>query len=192
MAASRADPERRRPRSHSISRRTFLKGTAAASGIALLSGTGLAPESSHVPRQIPSATPLLKKEVSFKVNCKQYVVEVEPREMLVDVLRDRLSLTGTKRPCNQAECGGCTVLVNGQLRYSCTTPAIRMNGVEILTVEGYDVDPVIKTLQLSNWYEDASQCANCVPGFIMSAAALLKRNPNPTVDEIRHGLSGNL
>jgi carbon-monoxide dehydrogenase small subunit len=67
-----------------------------------------------------------------------------------------------------------------------------MDGVEILTVEGYDVDPVVKTLQMSNLYEDAAQCAVCVPGFIMAATALLKRNPNPSVDEIRHGLSGNL
>jgi carbon-monoxide dehydrogenase small subunit len=67
-----------------------------------------------------------------------------------------------------------------------------MDGAEILTVEGYDVDPVLKTLQMSNWYEDAAQCGNCIPGFIMAATALLKRNPNPSVDEIRYGLSGNL
>ena len=130
--------------------------------------------------------------MSLKVNGKEYKVEVEPREMLVDVLRDRLDLTGTKRPCNRGECGGCSVILNGQLQYSCTTLAIRMDGAEILTVEGYDFDPVIKTLQDANWREDAAQCANCVPGFIMAAAALLKRNPNPSVDEIRNGLSGNL
>lgn len=149
-------------------------------------------QSPHVSLRVPSTEPILKKNVSFRVNGKQYMVEVEPRDMLVDVLRDRLNLTGTKRPCDRSECGGCTVIVNGRLRYSCTTPAIRMEGAEILTVEGYDFDPVIKTLQLSNWYEDAAQCASCVPGFIMAATALLKRNPNPSVDEIRHGLSGNL
>jgi len=184
--------ERRPSRSHVLSRRNFIKGTAAAGGIAILAVAGLVAESSHVSLRVPSTEPILKKNVSFQVNGKQYVVEVEPRDMLVDVLRERLNLTGTKRPCDRAECGGCTVIANGRLRYSCTTPAIRMDGAEILTVEGYDFDPVIKTLQMSNWYEDAAQCASCVPGFIMAATALLKHNPNPSVDEIRHGLSGNL
>ena len=192
LASFRADPERRRTRSHSISRRTFLKGTAAAGGIALLAGAALVAESSRLSQPVSSREPILRKTVSLRVNGKDYMVEVEPRDMLVDVLRDRLNLMGTKRPCNRAECGGCSVIVNGQLQYSCTIPAIRMEGAEILTVEGYDVDPVIKTLQMSNWYEDAAQCASCVPGFIMAATALLKRNLNPSVDEIRCGLSGNL
>lgn len=188
LADSGADSGRRRSRS--MTRRNFLKGTAAAGGIVLLAG--LVAESSHFPTRTTLPSSIIRKTVSFKVNGKQYSVEVEPREMLVDVLRDRLNLTGTKRPCNRAECGGCTVMINGRLQYSCTTPAVRTNGVEILTVEGYDVDPVIKALQMSNWYEDASQCAGCVPGFIMAATALLKANPNPSVDEIRRGLSGNL
>lgn len=192
MAGPRTRVERRPSRSHVLSRRNFLKGTAAAGGIAILAAAGLVAESSHVSLRVPSAEPTLKKNVSFQVNGRQHVVEVEPRDMLVDVLREKLNLTGTKRPCDRAECGGCTVIVNGQLRYSCTTPAIRMGGAEVLTVEGYDFDPVIKTLQRSNWYEDAAQCASCVPGFIMAATALLKRNPNPSVNEIRHGLSGNL
>ena len=160
--------------------------------MALLAGNSPIAKSSPLALEASSPEPILKKTVSLRVNGKEYKVEVEPREMLVDVLRDRLDLTGTKRPCNQAECGGCSVIVNGQLRYSCTTPAIRMDGTEILTVEGYDYDPVIKTLQDANWREDAAQCSNCVPGFIMAAVALLKRNPNPSVDEIRNGLSGNL
>jgi len=192
LASSKADHHRRRSRSHHISRRTFLKGTAAAGGIAILAGAGIIAESSHLSQPASSHQPILRRTVSLNVNGKDYKVEVEPRDMLVDVLRDRLNLTGTKRPCDRAECGGCSVIVNGQLQYSCTTPAIRMDGAEILTVEGYDVDPVIKTLQMSNWYEDAAQCASCVPGFIMAATALLKRNPNPSVDEIRSGLSGNL
>jgi len=192
LAGPRTRVERRPSRSHVLSRRNFLKGTAVAGGIVLLAGAGLVAESSHVSLRGSSTEPIRKRNVSFRVNGKEYVVEVEPRDMLVDVLRERLNLTGTKRPCDRSECGGCTVIVNGRLRYSCTTPAFRMDGAEILTVEGYDFDPVIKTLQLANWYEDAAQCASCVPGFIMAATALLKRNPNPSVDEIRHGLSGNL
>jgi aerobic-type carbon monoxide dehydrogenase small subunit (CoxS/CutS family) len=130
--------------------------------------------------------------IKLSVNGKDYYATVEPRDMLVNVIREQLGLTGTKRPCNRMECGGCTVLIDDKPYYSCTYLAIRAQGKKILTVEGSGVEPVLSALQ-NAWHEmDASQCGYCQEGQLMSATALLKSNPNPTVDEIKAGMSGNL
>ncbi|MCL5067122.1 MAG: (2Fe-2S)-binding protein [Thaumarchaeota archaeon] len=118
---------------------------------------------------------------------------VEPRDMLVNVLRENLGLIGTKRPCNRMECGGCTVLIDNVPYYSCTYLAVRAaQGQKILTVEGGSVDSVLKTLQAAWVTNDASQCGYCQPGRIMAATALLKNNSNPSVAEIQAGLEGVL
>ena len=130
--------------------------------------------------------------IQLNVNGKNYYATVEPRDMLVNVLREQLGLTGTKRPCNRMECGGCTVLIDDKPYYSCTYLAIRAQGKKILTVEGSGVEPVLKALQ-NAWHEtDASQCGYCQEGQLMSATALLRSNPAPTVDQIKAGMSGNL
>ncbi|MEM4306728.1 MAG: (2Fe-2S)-binding protein, partial [Candidatus Caldarchaeum sp.] len=132
------------------------------------------------------------RTIRMRVNGKEYRAIVYPHDTLVNVLREQLGLIATKRPCNRGECGGCTVLVTGVPVLSCTYLAVRADGKEILTAEGRDFDPVLKTLQ-DAWVEkDASQCGYCQPGMLMSATALLKKNPNPTVSDIKLAMSGNL
>ncbi len=134
--------------------------------------------------------------INLSVNGTTMAAQVQPRDMLVNVLREQLGLIGTKRPCNRMECGGCTVLIDGKPYYSCTLLAIRAQGHQILTVEGgitsKTPDPVLAAVQTAWVPNDASQCGYCQAGQVMAATALLKSNPNPTVDEIKAGMSGNL
>ena len=111
---------------------------------------------------------------------------------MLDVLRDDLNLTGTKEGCGIGECGACTVLVNGEAMHSCMVISGQMDGKDILTVEGLSETEIGKTLQRCVLEEGAVQCGYCTPGMLMSAYALLRRNPNPTRDEVRLALSGNL
>jgi aerobic-type carbon monoxide dehydrogenase small subunit (CoxS/CutS family) len=183
-----------------FNRRTFLKGTIAATAVVGVGGLALKGSSlaATTTSQTPtSSDPFAAQTITLIVNGTDYQVSVEPRDMLVNVLREDLGLIGTKRPCNRMECGGCAVLIDGTLQYSCTYPAIRLgNGQQILTTEAgvgaKSPDPVISALQQAWVTEDAGQCAYCGPGQIMSAAALLKSNTNPTVPEIKMALSGNL
>lgn len=111
---------------------------------------------------------------------------------MLDVLRDDLNLTGTKEGCGIGECGACTVLVNGEAMHSCMVISGQMDGKDILTVEGLSETEIGKTLQRCFLEEGAVQCGYCTPGMLMSAYALLRKNPNPTRDEVRLALSGNL
>ncbi len=130
--------------------------------------------------------------ITLNVNGTSLAAQVQPRDMLVNVLREQLGLIGTKRPCNRMECGGCTVLIDNKPYYSCTFLAIRAQGHQILTAEGGASDKVLAAVQAAWVPNDASQCGYCQAGQVMSATALLKSNPNPTVDEIKAGMSGNL
>lgn len=112
--------------------------------------------------------------------------------MLVNVIRERFNLIGAKRPCNRQECGGCTVLIDGNPYYSCTYLAVRAVGHQILTVEGTQTDDVLAAVQAAWVPADASQCGYCQAGRVMAATALLKSNPNPSVAEIQAGLEGVL
>jgi aerobic-type carbon monoxide dehydrogenase small subunit (CoxS/CutS family) len=191
-------PDARKLGALRVDRRTFIKGTVAAAALGVVA-VGINPqeisEGSSAPEQFTPAEilePGAKRLITLNVNGQNYAAEVEARDMLVNVLRENLGLIGTKRPCNRMECGGCTVVIDEKPYYSCTYLAIRAVGKKILTVEGRDHDPVIKALQ-DAWHEsDASQCGYCQPGQIMSATALLKSNPNPTLDEIKQAMSGNL
>jgi carbon-monoxide dehydrogenase small subunit len=121
-----------------------------------------------------------------------YERDVEPRMLLVHFLRDELGLTGTHIGCDTSQCGACTVLVNGQSLKSCTAFAVQCNNTEVLTVEGLAKDGELNPLQQGFWEEHGLQCGFCTPGMLMAAQQLLQRNPNPTDDEIRHGIEGNL
>jgi len=186
-------------KSDGLSRRDFIKLSVATSSIIPLTAaaasrieTSLSPEQLASQQQQEAQDPFAVRTITMTVNGKRYNALVRPRDTLVNVLREQLGLIGTKRPCNRGECGGCTVLVNGVPILSCTYLAVRADGKEILTVEGRDYDHVLKTLQ-DAWVEaDASQCGYCQPGQLMSATALLKRNPNPSVSEIKLAMSGNL
>jgi aerobic-type carbon monoxide dehydrogenase small subunit (CoxS/CutS family) len=132
------------------------------------------------------------RTITLNVNGANYNVNVEPRSMLVDVLREEMGLIATKRPCNRMSCGGCTVLIDGVPHEACTIIALRMVGHSIMTGEIAKGDPVVNALQQAWVTEDGGQCTFCGPGQIMAATALLKSNPNPTIPEIKAALSGNL
>ncbi len=180
-----------------LSRRDFIKLSVTSSS--LISVAAITRPNTSVAAQEPAQLKQTGIEAAFasrtirmRVNGKEYSAIVNPYDTLVNVLREQLGLIATKRPCNRGECGGCTVLVNGVPILSCTYLAVRADGKEILTAEGRDYDPVLKTLQ-DAWVEkDASQCGYCQPGQLMSATALLKKNPNPTISEIKMAMSGNL
>ncbi len=130
--------------------------------------------------------------LTMTVNGRQVTVEIEADELLVDVLRDRLGLTGTKIGCNEGECGACTVIMDGQAVLSCLIPAMRAQGREITTIEGLSDGETLHPLQQAFIEHGAVQCGYCIPGFIMSAKALLDRNPHPGRDEIKEAIAGNL
>jgi carbon-monoxide dehydrogenase small subunit len=130
--------------------------------------------------------------LTMKVNGRQVTVEVEADELLVDVLRERLGLTGTKIGCNEGECGACTVIMDGKAVLSCLIPALRAQGREITTIEGLSDGETLHPLQQAFVDYGAVQCGYCIPGFILSAKALLDVNPHPTRDEIKEAIAGNL
>jgi aerobic-type carbon monoxide dehydrogenase small subunit (CoxS/CutS family) len=126
------------------------------------------------------------------VNDSAYDVRAKSHETLLSVLRDQLSLTGTKLVCGRGECGACTVLLDGRLAYSCLTLASACEGVAITTVEGIGTPERLHPVQEAFIANDALQCGFCTPGQILAAIALLAHNPRPSEEEVRHGMSGNL
>lgn len=131
--------------------------------------------------------------ITVKVNDKEYKREVEPRLLLSDFLRHELGLTGTHVGCEHGVCGACTILVDGESARSCLMFAVQADGYDITTVEGLAKDKDnLHPLQQSFWEAHGLQCGYCTPGILMSMIPFLKQNPNPTEDEIRHALSGNL
>ena len=135
----------------------------------------------------------MKKEiVTFNVNGMSHEVILEPQKTLLEVLRDQLDLTGTKFGCGTGECGGCTVLINGNPALSCLTLAITAKDKQITTIEGLRAGDGLHPLQKFFIDYGAVQCGFCTPGMILTAKALLDENPDPTVEEVKKGLAGNL
>ncbi len=130
--------------------------------------------------------------LDVKVNGKDISVEVNPGDLLAHVLRDRLGLIGTKISCGEGECGACTVLVDGLPVTSCIYPALKAHGREVITIEGLAKEGKLHPIQQAFIDATAPQCGYCIPGMIMSAKALLEENPEPTREEIKDGISGNL
>ena len=203
-----------------ITRRTLLKGTATAAAVVGVSAVSLQSLQLKPAREqsatsstqsystisttltntatIPPAPPVTTTDpfgvrtVTLNVNGTNYNLNVAPRSLLADVLRDDLGFIATKKTCNRAECGTCTVLVDGQPHEACHLMTVRMVGHNIVTAEIGKNDPVVNALDQAWITEDGGQCNYCGPGMIMTAAALLKSNPNPTVPQIKAALSGNL
>ena len=134
----------------------------------------------------------MKKEITVTVNGTAHTAEVEPRLLLVHLIRENLALTGTHIGCDTTSCGACTILLNGRSVKSCTLLAVQANGKEIKTVEGLAVPGEMHPLQEGFKENHGLQCGFCTPGMLMRAAELLEKNPNPTEEETRWGISGNL
>jgi carbon-monoxide dehydrogenase small subunit len=140
----------------------------------------------------PCRKELAVAQVSITVNGVEHVVELEPRELLVYVLRERLGLTGTNVGCDTSSCGACTVLLDGESVKSCTLLGVQVDGHEITTIEGLATNGKLHPVQEAFHEQHGLQCAYCTPGFIMATVSLLDETPNPTEKEIRHALEGNL
>jgi carbon-monoxide dehydrogenase small subunit len=130
--------------------------------------------------------------LSFTVNGKLETVHAYAMERLLDVLRNDLALTGTKEGCGEGECGSCSVLIDGMLVNSCLIPVLQANGTKIITVEGLATDGRLQALQQAFLDCGGAQCGICTPGMILASLHLLEKKPQPTLEEIREGLSGNL
>jgi len=184
-----ADEEREHTDKASVSRRAFLKGGAAATGAlsaALIPGVANA--------QLPDATEADSRHstVEMKVNGRAYRADVPNRTTLLQFLREDLKLTGTKMGCDRAQCGACTVIVNGRNVYSCTTLALEAQGADVLTIEGLASDDKLHPIQQAFVEHSGYQCGFCTSGQIMTTKAMLERTANPTEDQARLALSGNL
>jgi aerobic-type carbon monoxide dehydrogenase small subunit (CoxS/CutS family) len=130
--------------------------------------------------------------LTMRLNDQEVTIEVKTDALLVDVLRDQLELTGTKEACGEGECGACTVLLDGEPVTSCLIPALKAQGKEVMTVEGLASAGELHPLQRAFIEHGAVQCGYCTPGMLMSAKALLDRNPHPSEEEIKEAISGNL
>jgi carbon-monoxide dehydrogenase small subunit len=134
----------------------------------------------------------MKQTINLRVNGQTYPVDVEPRERLLDVVRYKLDLTGPKEGCGTGDCGACTMLVDGQPVTTCLVLAVTAANKEITTVEGLSRPGELSALQKAFVEKTALQCGVCIPGFLVNATALLRENPNPTEEEVRYWLQGNL
>ncbi len=132
-----------------------------------------------------------KRDVTIHINGEARSSSVEPRTLLVHFLRDELELTGTHVGCDTSQCGACTVHLDGQAVKSCTLFAVQAEGRQVTTIEGIGKIGELHPLQTGFWEEHGLQCGFCTPGMIMASAELLRTHPNPSEDEIRHGLEGN-
>jgi xanthine dehydrogenase YagT iron-sulfur-binding subunit len=173
-----------------VTRRGFIT-SVSTSAVAVVATTGLTSASTtSAPAEAVPAGALVP--ISLNVNGRVHRVEVEPRWTLLYVLRDRLGLTGTKPGCERGECGACTVIIDGVARYACMTLAVEAEGAEITTVEGLMSGEELGPVQQAFVEHDAFQCGYCTSGQVMAVEALLRATPEPTTDQIRQGLAGNL
>ena len=172
-----------------VTRRDVLRGAAATALIgAVASGQGEEKPAPPGTRRVgPGAT-----EVAFRLNGKDAKMRVEPRVTLLDALRDNLGLTGTKRACDHGACGSCTVHLDGKPVNACLTLAVDVAGREVVTIEGLARGDTLHPVQRAFVEQDAAMCGFCTPGMVMSCAALLDRVKQPTEEQIRHAVSGNL
>jgi xanthine dehydrogenase YagT iron-sulfur-binding subunit len=173
-----------------ITRRNFLTTMGAGAVGATVSENVLAAGKEAAPSQVMPAG--RTAEIALRVNGKTHVVPAETRWTLLHVLREVIGLTGAKPGCERGECGACTVLIDGIPRYACLTLAIEAQGHEITTLEGLMDGETLGPVQAAFVEADALQCGYCTPGQIMAVEGLLRANPNPSIEEIRIGVSGNL
>src|SRR5215467_14038944 len=175
-----------------VSRRNFIKGVIASG--AVVSTAGYLWRASALSGQQPSAPGSVERLITLNVNGQDRRVDVMKQETLAMTLRYKLGLTGTKLGCDRAECGACTVLIDDVPHYSCSVLTHTTRGKKVQTIEGL-ADPAtgkLSAVQQGVVEEQGFQCAFCMPGFVMAATGYLKTNPNPTREQLAHGVSGNL
>jgi xanthine dehydrogenase YagT iron-sulfur-binding subunit len=182
------DPKAKVDDTSGVSRRDFLKiSTISAAAVPILGTKVVQAAGEPVKIYGPGKVP-----VELTINGQKHTLQLEPRVTLLDALRDQLEITGAKRVCDRAECGACTVLVNGKPVYACSMLAIEAQGKSIKTIEVMMKGESLDAVQQAFVDNDASQCGFCTPGFVVAFKAVLDQNPNATAEEIRHGLSGNV
>lgn len=182
-------PEEKRPEESGsgISRRDFFKtSTAGAVSTALINQQGMAAPG-EVTKLGPDPVP-----VKLFVNGKTHRLKIEPRVTLLDALRNELDVTGPKKVCDRGTCGSCTVLIDGKPVYACSVLAIEAEGAQIITAEGLGSVDDLHPIQQAFVDNDAQQCGFCTPGFVVACHAFLQENPNPSLEDIKEGLGGNL
>ena len=178
---------------HAETRRKFIKQVAGTSAVIAIGPNLLDAVSIDQAEQTSGRTTAADLlQVNLKINGKNYVLEVDPRVTLLDALRERLHLTGSKKGCDHGQCGACTVLINGRRVNSCLTLAVVHEGDEITTIEGLANGNQLHPMQAAFIEHDGFQCGYCTPGQICSAVALLKENHANSDDEIREWMSGNI
>lgn len=180
------DPEAPKPES-GFSRRGFLQGVGVSGGVL---STGVLENEAQA--QTPGNVISGETGITLQINGKSHKATVEPRMTLLDVMRDQLDLTAAKRVCDRGTCGACTVIVDGKAIYSCTTLAIDSQKKKIDTLEGIAQGRNPHPLVNAFVENDAQQCGYCTPGFVVAAKAFLDRTPNPTYEQVKEGLGGNL
>ena len=172
-----------------FSRRGFIGGVGISGGV--LSTGILEQDASAAPAaggiQGPGAVP-----ITLTINGKPIKLNVEPRVTLIDALRNYLDFTGSKRVCDRGTCGACTVIMNGKTVYACSVFAIEAQGKNIETIEGLAAGSALHPLSRAFVDNDAQQCGYCTPGFVMASKGFLAEHPNPTEEDVKHGLGGNL
>jgi xanthine dehydrogenase YagT iron-sulfur-binding subunit len=166
-----------------FSRRGFIQGVGVGGGtVGLLER----PAEAAAPPNVTGPGPV---PITLQINGKSVNLTVEPRVTLLDALRNYLDMTGAKKVCDRGTCGACTVILAGKTVYSCSVLAIDAQGKNIETIEGLPVNNPVTTAFVNH---DAQQCGYCTPGFVMSAKGFLDKHPNPTMEDVKHGLGGNL
>jgi len=179
-----------KPEPFGVSRRDFLKSAGVGGLATAVTAAGETDVDAQAgPRVVgPGDVP-----VTLTVNGKRVDLKIEPRVTLLDAIRERVDLTGNKRVCDRGACGACTMIVDGRTVYSCSTLAIEVQGKQIRTVDGLaSADGALHPVQQAFCDKDALMCGFCTPGFVMATVALLEKHPNPTPEQARKGLDGNI
>jgi xanthine dehydrogenase YagT iron-sulfur-binding subunit len=188
LGGTMKDDDARQPDTTSgVSRRDFMKISAVTAAVPLVMGTNVVEAAGEeVPIHGPGKVP-----VTLNVNGRKLSAELEPRVTLLDALRGPFDITGAKRVCDRGACGACTVLLDGKLVYACSVLAIDAQGAKIITIEALAEGDALSPVMQAFVAHDAQQCGFCTPGFVVATTQFLQKHPQPTAEDIRHGLSGN-
>ena len=178
------------PDTSGFSRREFLRGVGATSVAGGLLAGALPDEAAAADPSQPVGPG--ESKIVLSINGEERSVSVEPRTTLLDALRNRLDITGAKKVCDRGTCGACTVIKDGRPIYSCTALAIDVQGSKITTIEGLGTPDKLSPVQAAFVHNDAQQCGFCTPGFVVACTAMLQAHANPTAEQVRLGLGGNL